>query len=66
MGMAADEHRNLEWFKERQEAAFSRQPGEDLCFAARRTVAEQHLTQTVNLKLERFRLTREHRLEFRL
>ena len=61
--MAADEHRN-KWFKQRQEAVFSRQPGEDLCFAARRTVAKQHLAQAINLKLERFRPTRENRLEF--
>src|SRR6266550_7629883 len=66
VGMAADERRNLEWFKERQEAVFSRQPGEDLRFAARRTVAEQYLAQAVNLKLERFRPTGEHRLEFGL
>jgi hypothetical protein len=62
--MTAHDRRDLEWFKERQEAVFSRQPGEDLRFAARRTVAEKHLAQAVNLKLERFRPTREHRLEF--
>ncbi len=60
MRMAADEHRDLEWFEEWNEAVFSRQPGEALCFAARRTVAEQHLAQAVNLNLERLWPTREH------
>jgi len=62
VGMTANEHCDLEWFKERQEAVFRGQPGEALCFAARRTVAEQYLAQAVNLKLERFRPTREPQL----
>ena len=62
--MTADDDSDLKPFKERQEAVFSRQPGKDLCFAAWRTVAKQHLAQTVNLKLECFRPAREHRLEF--
>src|SRR5947209_5994151 len=64
VGMTTDDDGCVESFKDWYEAVFSRQPREDLCFVARRAVAEHHQAQAVNFKLERFRPTREHRLEF--
>ena len=55
--MTADDYSDLKRFKQRQEALLSRQLGEDLRFAAWRTVAKQHLAQAVNIELDCFRPT---------
>jgi len=56
--MAADKHCDPWWLKKGLEAVVSPQTGEGFCFASRRAVAEQHLAQTVDLKLERLRAGR--------
>ena len=62
VGMAADDQRHIDPSEDREEAVFRRQAGKDLSVASRRRVAEQHVTQPVNLDLICCWPTRQPRL----